>query len=790
MTTTLTPKLVGARVKRVEDRRLLTGQGRYVDDHRPAGTLYAAFLRSPHAHARIVHVDAAPALAAPGVVAVLTGEEIARLAKPLRAASKMPHYKETAMPALAVGKVRYVGEPVAVVVAESRYAAEDALDRIAVRYETLPPVTDMEAALANGSPLVHDDVGTNLILRREFAVGDVDAALRGAEVVVRERFRFYRHAGVCMENRGCLAEYDAGAERLSLHSSTQCPNILRDCLADLLDLPEHSVRVVAPDVGGGFGVKTPLYQEETTACVLARRLRRPIKWVEDRREDLLTTIHAWDEILDVELGLKRDGTFVGLRAEVYVDVGAYSIFPWTAAIEPVQCISFLPGPYVIPNYRGRTHGIATNKCPMGPYRGVARPVSTFAMEGMVDRAARRMGMDPTELRIKNYIREFPYKSPSGVVWDSGSFTESMLKAKETLDYGALRAEQERLRAQGRYVGIGIASYVELTGVGSAIPVAPGMAITTGMEAATVRVDPSGKVTALFGIASHGQGLETTLAQVVAGELGVPFEDVKVLHGDTAVSPYGTGTYASRSAVIGGGAGILAGRAVREKALAIAAHMLEANVEDLDLRDGKIYVKGVPQPALTLRDVAKSAYYGVKHIPRDMEPGLESTRFYDPYFGTTSNATHAAVVEVDPETGRVEIRKFVVIEDCGVVINPMVVEGQAHGGVAQGIGAALLEELVYDGEGQLLTGTLMDYVIPSASEIPSIEVVHLETPSPTALGGFKGMGEGGTIGAPGALANAVADALAPFAVEITEMPMTPERILRLVQAARQRRRDGM
>jgi len=783
MTTTVTPKLVGARVKRVEDRRLLTGQGRYVDDHGPPRTLHAAFLRSPHAHARIARIDMAPA---PGVVAVMAGEEIAGLAKPLRAASKMPHYKETAMPALALGKVRYVGEPVAVVVAESRYAAEDALDRIAVDYDPLPPITDMEAALADGSALVHDEAGTNLILQREFAVGDVDRALEGAAVVIRERFRFYRHAGVCMENRVCLAEYDPGAERLTLHSSTQCPNILRDCLADLLDMPEYNIRVVAPDVGGGFGVKTPLYQEETTACVLARRLRRPIKWVEDRREDLLTTIHAWDEILDVELGLTRDGTIVGLRANVFVDVGAYSIFPWTAAIEPVQCISFLPGPYVVPNYRGRTHGIATNKCPMGPYRGVARPVSTFAMEGMVDRAARRLGMDPTEIRLKNYIRTFPYKSPSGVVWDSGSFYESLLKAREAIEYGALRAEQQRLRAQGKYLGIGFASYVELTGVGSAIPVAPGMAITTGMEAATVRVDPSGKVTALFGIASHGQSLETTLAQVVAGELGVPMEDVKVLHGDTGVSPYGTGTYASRSAVIGGGAGMLAGRAVRDKALAIAAHMLEANVEDLDLRDGSFYVKGVPQARLTLRDVAKSAYYGVKHIPRGMEPGLEATKFYDPYFGTTSNATHAAVVEVDPDTGHVHIRRFLVVEDCGVVINPMVVEGQAHGGVAQGIGAALLEELVYDAQGQLTTATLMDYLIPTASEVPNIEVAHLETPSPTALGGFKGMGEGGTIGAPGALANAVADALAPLGVEVRELPITPERIVRLVQAARYRR----
>jgi len=506
-----------------------------------------------------------------------------------------------------------------------------------------------------------------------------------------------------------------------------------------------------------------------------------VKWIGDRREDLLATSHAWDEIVEAELGVAADGTIVGLRAEVMADVGAYSIYPWTAAIEPVQTISFLPGPYRIEHYRGRTRGIATCKAPMGPYRGVGRPPAVFVMEGLLDRAARRLGMDPTALRLRNFIRaeDFPYKSPSGIVWDRSSFTETMLRAREALGWEAARAEAARSRAAGRWVGVGVASYVELTGIGSAIAVSPGMPVPTGTEAATIRVDPAGTVTAVFGIASHGQGLETTLAQVVADELGVPIETVRVLHGDTALSPYGTGTYASRSTVLAGGAGILAGRDVREKTLRIAAHLLETHPADLVVQDGRVAVRGLPDRYVTVRDVAKAAYGGVRHLPRGMEPGLEATRFYDPYYGTASNATHMAVVEVDRETFHVRILRYLVAEDCGRIINPLVVDGQVHGGVAQGVGAALLEEMVYDGEGQLLTGTLMDYLVPTASEIPAMEVHHVETPSPTTLGGFRGMGEGGTIGAPAVIANAVSDALAELGIEVNELPLSPERLFRRI-----------
>ena len=778
------PRLVGARVARREDPRLLTGQGSYVDDHRPARLLYAAFLRSPHAHARIVSIDASPALALPGVTAVLTGAEIARASKPVRAASKTPAVKTTSFPPLALGKVRHVGEAVAMVAAESRYIAEDAVDQIVVEYEPLPIVTDMEAALDAASPLLHEEAGTNMLVAREFSRGDVDAALASAAVVVRERFRFHRHTAICMENRGCLAEYATGSGTLTLRSSAQCPGIIRDVLADLLDMSENLIRVIAEDVGGGFGAKASLYPEEIATCVMARRLGRPVKWIGDRREDLLATTHAWDEIIEAELGLDRDGAIVGLRAQVTADVGAYSIYPWTAAIEPVQTISFLPGPYRVPTYRGRTRGVATCKTPLGPYRGVGRPPAVFVIEGLMDRAARRLGLDPTEIRLRNFIRDedFPYKSPSGIVWDRSSLTGSLLRAREALDYVALRAEQTRARAAGRWLGIGVASYVELTGIGSAIPVSPGMPIATGTEAATIRFDPAGKVTAVFGVASHGQGLETTLAQIVADEVGVPIEDIRVLHGDTALSPYGTGTYASRSLVLAGGAAIMAGRAVREKMLTIAGHLLEADPADLVPADGRFAVRGMPDRTVTVREIARAAYTGAKQLPKGLEPGLEATRFYDPYYGTASNATHVAVVEVDRATCRVSVLRYVVVEDCGRMVNPLIVDGQVHGGVAQGIGAALLEEIVHDEHGQLLSGTLMDYVVPSACEVPWMEVHHIETPSPVTLGGFRGMGEGGTIGAPAAIANAVADALAPLGVEVAELPVTPERIFRLVARA--------
>jgi carbon-monoxide dehydrogenase large subunit len=773
--------LIGARIPRVEDARLLGGQGRYVADLARPGLLHVAFARSPHAHARIAGVDTARARAMPGVVACLTGAELAARVPPVRAESRMRGYVGTDYPALAHGTVRFAGEAVAAVVAESRYLAEDAAEAVAVDWDPLDVVRGAEAGLADGSPRVHEGAGTNALVARTFAQGDPDAALASAALVVGDRFRFHRHAGVAIENRACLAEWDPGAQALTLWSSTQVPGLVRDLLAELLGLPVHRVRVVAPDVGGGFGIKSALYPEEIVVCALARQLGRPVKWLGDRREDLLTSTQAWDEVIDAELGVHADGAIAGLRARVIADIGAYSIYPWTASIEVIQVVSFLPGPYRVPHYRGEGIGVATNKAPMGPYRGVGRPVSAFVTESLLDRAARRLGLDPVEIRRRNMIRpeECPYRSPSGVVWDTATFGETLEMACARAGYDALRAEQLEARSGGRLLGIGVASYVELTGVGSAIPVSPGSTVVTGTEGVTLRVDPGGTVTAAFGLACHGQGHETSLAQVVAEELGVRLRDVRVLHGDTAASPAGTGTYASRSAVLGGGAAMLAGRALREKILAIAAHQLEASAEDLELAEGRIAVRGAADRAVTLRDVARAAYSGARRLPAGIEPGLEVTRFYDPFFGTAANATHVAVVDVDPATCAVSVRQLVVAEDCGRIINPLIVEGQTIGGVAQGVGAALLEELVYSADGQLLTGSLMDYLVPTALEVPPVDVRHLDRPSPTTLGGFKGAGEGGTIGAPAAIANAVADALAPLGVEIGELPVTPERLFRLL-----------
>ena len=747
------------------------------------GMLHAAFLRSPHAHARIRAIDAAAARSTPGVAAVLTGPDLRAEARPMRAASRMAGYTATEMPALALDKTRYGGEAVAVAVAQSRYEAEDALDRIAVDYEPLEAVVDPRRALSDSSPRVHDNPRGNVLLSRAFSQGDAGAAFARAPVSVGDRFVFRRHAAVAIENRACLAEWEPAEGALTLWTSTQVPGMIREVLAELLSLPTHRVRVVAPDVGGGFGAKSLLYPEEVAIAAVARKLGCPVKWVGDRREDLLTSAQAWDEDIEAELAVEADGRIAALRARILADVGAYSVYPWTASIEVIQVVSFLPGPYRVPHYHGEAWGVATNKAPMGPYRGVGRPVSTFVMEGLLDRAARRLGMDPKAIRLANLVRpdELPYRAPSGLVWDSGHFAEALERACDVAGYDAVRSTAPRPPGARRRTGIGIACYVELTGVGSAIPASPGADIATGTEGATVRVDPGGSVTALFGLACHGQGHETTLAQVVAEELGVRFDAVRIVHGDTGAGPVGSGTYASRSAVIGGGAAILASRAVKDKALLIAAHRLEADVQDLTMEAGVVQVKGAPDRRVTFAEIARAAYAGARRLPKGMEPGLEATRFYDPYIGTAASAAHVAVVEVDLDLCSVSLVRHVVVEDCGRIINPMIVEGQAIGGVAQGVGAALLEEIVYGEGGQLETASLMDYLVPTAAEMPAIEVEHVERPSPTTLGGFKGVGEGGTIGAPAAIANAVADALAPLGIEISDLPITPERLFRLLSA---------
>jgi aerobic carbon-monoxide dehydrogenase large subunit len=780
------PKIVGARIKRTEDLRFLSGCGIYTDDRHPAGLLHVAFRRSDQSHARICAIDCSAARTAPGVIAVFTAEDLNGAVKPIVATSRMANYYATPILPLVRGKVRYVGEPVVGIVAESRYYAEDALELIAIEYEPLPPVTDPEEAARTDAPLLHDEAGTNVLVSREFKRGEVDEALSAAPVRVQGHFRMRRKTALAIEPRACLAEYEADGNALTLHSATQVPGILRDALALALDIPHDRIRVVASDVGGGFGGKGSLYPEEIFVCAAAMQLVRPVKWTSDRLEDLAATSQAFDEIVDAELALDKDGRVVGLRADVIGDVGAYSIYPWTAALEPVQVVSFLPGPYRVPHYRGRVRAVATSKAPTGPYRGVGRPISTFVMERLMDMAATKLGIDAKDIRLRNLVptAELPYKVASGIVWDKSGFQEGLLAACDAIGYETLRAKQKESRAAGRWMGIGIACYAELTGIGSRISVAPGMPIATGTETAIVRIDQTGSVTAFFGIASHGQGLETTLAQVVAEHLGARFDDVCIVQGDSAAVQGSTGTYASRSMVLAGGAATLAAQAVRDKLLNAASHLLEASAADLIAEDGRITVAGTDR-SITFGEVAHAVYLEAAQLPPDARDELAATKTYDPVFGTTTSATHIAAVEIDPETCEVRVDRFAVAEDCGTIVNPLIVDGQVHGGVAQGIGAALYEEIIYDKQGQINTASLVDYLVPSACEIPAIRVVHLESTSPTTLGGFRGMGEGGTIGAPAAIANALTDALSPLGIEINELSVTPERLFRLIEAARRK-----
>ena len=654
------------------------------------------------------------------------------------------------------------------------------MELIDIEYEPLGAVSDPERNLVPDAPLLHEEAGTNILIAREFKKGDVKSDLAGAHVRVRDRFRMTRKAPLAMEPRSYSAEYESRYGSLTLYTSSNVPGIVRDALSDSLDLAGSRFRVVAPDVGGSFGSKGSLYPEEILLCVAAKRLRRSVKWTADRLEDISSSSQAFAEIVDAEMGFDADGIAVALEADVIGDVGAYSIYPWTSGLETVQVVSFLPGPYKIRSYRGAVRGVATSKPPTGPYRGVGRPISTFVAERLMDMGARALGIDPLEIRRRNLVRaeEFPYRIASGIIWDRTGFVECLEVAAKAADYEKLRDLQQAARAEGRYVGIGIASYAELTGIGSRIAVAPGMPINTGSETAKIRIDSTGAITAAFGVASHGQGLETTLAQIIADDLGAKFDAIHVIQGDSAQVPMSTGTYASRSAVLGGGAAKHASLLLREKIKRVASHLLEAAVGDIDVFDGSAWVAGTDR-CVTFRQIAKAVYSDMKTLPVEAREELEASYTFDPINGTTAAATHLAMVEVDRVTCFVKILKYVVAEDCGRIINPMIVDGQVHGGVAQGVGAALYEEIIYDDAGQLLTGSLADYIIPSAVEVPAMEVVHIESESAVA-GGFRGMGEGGTIGAPAAIANAIADALAPLGIDISSLPATPERIFRLIQ----------
>ena len=779
----LRPRHVGAPIKRTEDIRLLTGNGEYAADRKPERALHAAFRRSEQPHARIVRVDASKARAAPGIVAVFTAGDIEADYKPVIPVSRIPNYCATPILALASEKVRYVGEAVVAVIAEDRYLAEDALELIDIEYATLGAVVDPQFALTADAPLLHAEAANNVLIAREFKKGDVIADLAAARVRVRDRFHMTRKAPLAIEPRSYCAEFERRREAITLYASSNVPGIVRDAMCESLDLPGNRFRVIAPDVGGSFGSKGSLYPEEILLCVAAKKLRRSLKWTADRLEDISSSSQAFAEIVDAEMGFDENGVAIALQADVIGDVGAYSIYPWTCGLEPVQVVSFLPGPYKIRSYHGAVRGVATNKPPTGPYRGVGRPISTFVTERLMDMGAKALGLDPLEIRRRNLVRaeDFPYRIASGIIWDKTGFVECLEAAAQAGRYQQLRELQRAVWAQGRYFGVGIASYAELTGIGSRISVAPGMPINTGSETAKLRLDSTGAITAAFGVASHGQGLETTLAQIIADDLGAKFEDIRVLQGDSDAVSTSTGSYASRSAVLGGGAAKHASLLLRQKIKKVASHLLEASLEDIDVDGSRAMVIGTDR-AVSFRQIAKAVYSDMKTLPVDAREELEASYTYDPINGTTAAATHLAAVEIDPATCSVKVHAYVVAEDCGRIINPMIVDGQVHGGVAQGIGAALLEELVYDENGQLVSASLADYIIPSAVEIPAMEVIHVESCSAVA-GGFRGMGEGGTIGAPAAIANAIADALSPLGIDISILPMTPQRIFTLLEQAR-------
>jgi aerobic carbon-monoxide dehydrogenase large subunit len=767
---------VGRSIPRVEDARHLTGRSLFVDDIERPRMLYAAFVRSPFGAARVKGVSVEDALEIPGVERAITRSDLEGIPG-LEPMLHRPEFVGVEIPLLSGESIRHAGEPVAMVLADSPHAAEDGADAVQVDYERQEPIVSLDAALAEGARTVHEEMEDNVLLDVRMSDDpEVDKAFEEASVVVEATFTTGRVAAVPMEGRACLAEWDGREDKLVLYTSTQVPHIVRTALADVLDLPQQRIRVTAPDVGGGFGQKCVVSREELLVSVAARRLGRPVKWVEDRQENLTASFHGHEQRYEVSAAFDEEGEILALKADIACDVGAYSCYPFTCGVEPLMAQAEMPGPYRLKRYWSRARAVTTNKVPMAPYRGVSRPQFTFVMERLMQKAAKQLGMDAVEIRRRNLItaEEFPYESPTGVVYDPGSYVESLEKCAEALDFDAWKERQEEARREGRLVGLGFSCFAERTGYGTRAFALRKMAITPGLDNAHLKMDPSGNVAVAVGTCGHGQGHQTTLAQIAADELGITPDKILVRQGDTDATPYGWGTFASRSLVIGGGATKKAAALLADRIREVASHLLEASPKDLELEDGKVRVKGSPDHFVEVAEVARAAFLEAQRLPEGEAGTLEANAGFDPP-GTFSNATHGVEVEIDPETGEVRLGRYVVAEDCGVMINPMIVEGQVRGGVAQGIAAALYERLVYDDEGQLVTSTLMDYLVPTAMEIPAVEILHLETPCEYTETGAKGMGEGGTMGAPAAIASAVADALSHLDIEIDHLPITPDRL---------------
>ena len=767
-------RYIGKPLKRKEDPRLIQGLGHYVDDLQFAGMHYAGLVRSPYAHARIRLINTSRAQSAPGVALVLTGADLKGAIGPVPCAAQLPDMKVALRPVLAYDRVRFVGEPVAVVVATDRYAARDAVDLVEVDYEPLTAVVNPEKAIEKGATVLHEQYKDNVAYRWELEGGDVKKAFQSADKVIRQRMINQRLIPVAMEPRGVMADYKPGEKQLTVWSSTQIPHLLRTQLAVMLGVPEGSVHVITPEVGGGFGSKLNVYPEEALVGYLAMRLAKPVKWIESRRENFLTTIHGRDQIDDVEVAVKGDGTLLGLRCNVIADLGAY--YQLLTPLIPTLTGLMICGCYKIPAVRMEITGVFTNKMATDAYRGAGRPEATYIIERVMDLVAAELKKDPVEVRRKNFPqpKEFPYTTPTGLIYDSADYQKSLDLALKNADYKKLRQEQAKLRKQGRYIGIGLSTYVEICGMGPSSAMPAG-----GWESATVRVEPTGKVNILTGSSPHGQGQETSFAQLGAEVLGLEPDDVAVVHGDTATVPYGIGTFGSRATAVGGTAAYKALLKVRDKLAQIAGHLLGEDPHKLEFWDKKIFSKAAAKKSIGFSEAVGAAYVA-RTLPPGMEPGMEATTFFEPSNFTYPFGAHVCVVEVDGETGDVKLQKYVAVDDCGNVLNPLLVDGQVHGGIVQSVGQALLEEAVYDEQGQLITGELMDYAIPRAGDIPWIETARTVTPSPVNPLGVKGVGEAGTIGATPALVNAVVDALAPFGVRHMDMPTKRERVWQLMR----------
>jgi len=783
-------KFVGKPLKRREDAVLVSGHGVFVDDIKFSGMLHAAILRSDYAHARIKNVDLSSALESPGVVLALSGRDIAGATKPLPLSVTLPWMKKKDVFMLAVDKVYFTGEAVAVVLAIDRYLAEDALEKIVVDYEPLEAINDAERSLESSAPKLYDGWGTNELIAYDFKIGEVEDALEKADFVIKEKITRHRYAAAPIETRGYVANYDLFSKTMTYYASTQTPHILRTLISQSISIPEDKIRVIAPNVGGGFGQKIPLYQEEPLIAYLSYKTGRPVKWIESRSENLKAGCHSRQQVHYVELGLKKDGTITALRDKMIADLGAF--MPQSGLASVLATTLFIPSGYKIQNYEIDLHVANTNKAPFGALRGFGKADANFVIERILDIAARRTGLDPVELRIKNFILpdEFPYYTCTGAVYDSGNYPSNLRKAADAIGYTKFKKEQRDLWSKGIYKGISVSFMIEPSA--NAVP----DSLHTGYDSSTVRIDPSGKITVMAGVAAQGQGHETALSQIVADELGVDPGDVSVLEGDTSISPYGLGAWASRFAIAGVGSVMMACDKVKRKLIKIASARLGVEERQIILEGGHLTSIKDSNKTISISEIAAIAYTKIYLLPSGVEPGIDETaRYITPniryipdekgrmnlYPSETAGA-YGVIVQVDINSGKVKVEKQVFVSDCGNIINPMILDGQIQGGVAHGIGGAMFEDLVYDSEGQLLSSTFLDYLIPTAMEIPDLEIIHMVTPSPITLGGFKGAAEGGCITPPYGISNAVEDALTPLRANALLQPLSPENVWKSLRAS--------